>query len=269
LIKLKGGGNNMVGKRMPVLFIGHGSPMNAITSNSFTADMKKLAGNIPVPDAILVISAHWLTQGTRITSGKDPEQIYDFYGFPKELYSIKYQPKGSPEIASMISDLADGVPITPDDERGIDHAAWAVLLHIFPEGNVPVLELSLDMNAPPETHYKTGAALSSLRENGVLIIGSGNIVHNLLIMDYYEGVKPYDWAVEFDERIKNFLVEDNHSELIEYEKWGKISKYAVPTNEHYLPMLYSASLKQKDEKLEFFHESIQHGTISMRSFIIK
>lgn len=256
-------------EKMPVLFVGHGSPMNAISSNRFTSDMKKIALSIPVPRAILVISAHWLTRGTRITSGPEPEQIYDFYGFPEELYKIVYRPPGSPETAALICDLAEGITVDPDEERGIDHAAWAVLNHIFPGADIPVLELSLDMNISPEVHYKTGYALSELRENGILIIGSGNIVHNLVIMDYYEGAEPYAWAVEFDEKIKRFLLEDNHSDLIEYDKMGKIAKYAVPTNEHYIPMLYAAALKQKGESVEFFHESIQHGSISMRSFIIK
>lgn len=259
----------MVSERMPVIFVGHGSPMNAISGNSFTSDMKKIAQVIPVPRAILVISAHWLTKGTRITSGKYPEQIYDFYGFPEELYKVEYRPPGSPETAEMICVLAKDIPVIPDDERGIDHAAWAVLGHIFPEADIPVLELSLDMNATAEIHYKSGSVLSVLRENGILIIGSGNIVHNLMIMDYYEGAAPYEWAVEFDEKIKQFLLNDNHSGLIGYDKLGKISKYAVPTNEHYLPLLYAAALKQNAESVDFFHESIQHGSISMRSFIIK
>jgi len=255
-------------KKMPVLFIGHGSPLNAINSNTFTSDLKKISGLLPIPRAVLVISAHWLTRGTRITSGDCPEQIYDFYGFPEELYRINYSPSGSSEIAFMICDLVKNISVVPDNDRGIDHAAWAVLRHIFPDGDVPVLELSLDMNIDPEHHYNNGIALSALRENGILITGSGNIVHNLMIMDYYEGVEPYDWAVEFDEKVKQFLLEDNHKALIEYNKLGKIAKYAVPTDEHYLPMLYAAALKQKGETLDFFHESIHHGSISMSSFII-
>lgn len=259
----------MVIEKMPVLFIGHGSPVNAMASNAYTSDLKKISASIPAPRAVLVISAHWLTRGTRITSGTNPEQIFDFYGFPDELYKIKYQPKGSTEIASIICDLAKDLTVIPDNDRGIDHAAWAVLKHIFPEADIPVLEFSLDMNAVPEDHYRAGSALSSLRDNGILIIGSGNIVHNLMVMDYYEGAEPFDWAVEFDEKIKNFLIEDNHTGLIEYDKLGKISKYAVPTDEHFLPVLYAAALKQKEESIHFFHESIQHGSVSMRCFIIK
>ncbi len=255
-------------ERMPVLFIGHGSPMNAIHNNDFTSDLKRLAGRIPHPVAILVISAHWLTRGTRITSGIDPEQIYDFYGFPDELYAVKYQPPGSPRIAALVSESVKGLTVTHDEDRGIDHAAWAVLKHIYPEAEIPVLELSLDMNISPEQHYKAGKLLSGLRDKGLLIVGSGNIVHNLAVMDYYEGVEPQDWAVEFDERVKKNLIEGNHSELFEYEKWGKISKYAVPTDEHYIPMLYAAALRQDGEQLEFIHEAIHHGSISMRSFII-
>jgi len=256
-------------ERMPAVFIGHGSPMNAIHKNEFTEDLKKMAASIPEPEAILVVTAHWLTQGTRITSGENPEQIFDFYGFPEELYKIRYQPSGSPEIAAMIKGAVQGVIISPDEDRGIDHAAWAVLRHIYPDENIPVLELSLDMNASPELHYSIGRSLSVLRDKGILIIGSGNIVHNLQVMEYYEGVDPQIWAVEFDERIKKCLLEDNHAELIGYEKWGKISKYAAPTDEHYNPMLYTAALKQDGESIEFIHESIQHGSISMRTFIIR
>lgn len=259
----------MSNKRMPAIFIGHGSPMNAIHKNEFTEDLKKTALTIPEPDAVLVVSAHWLTQGTRLTSGENPEQIYDFYGFPEELYKIRYQPPVSRGIAGMIIESVNGVTIYSDEDRGIDHAAWAVLKHIYPEENIPVLELSLDMNASPEQHYNTGKSLSVLRDKGILIIGSGNIVHNLQVMEYYEGVEPQSRAVEFDELVKKYLLEDNHAELIGYEKWGKISKYAVPTDEHYIPMLYTAALKRDGESLEFIHESIQHGSISMRSFIIR
>jgi 4,5-DOPA dioxygenase extradiol len=254
--------------RMPVLFIGHGSPMNAIHNNDFTSDLKKLSAKLPLPAGIIVISAHWLTRGTRITSGEKPDQIYDFYGFPDELYTVKYTPAGSPEIASMVSESVPGVFITPDEDRGIDHAAWAVLKHIYPDADIPVLELSLDMDSLPEHHYKIGQALSLLRDKGLLIIGSGNIVHNLHLMDYYEGCDPLEWADEFDERVKKCLIEDNHADLINYDKWGKISKYAVPTDEHYIPMLYAAALKQDGDTLEFIHEAIHHGTVSMRSFII-
>jgi len=256
-------------KRMPAIFIGHGSPMNAIHKNEFTSDLQKTALSIPEPDAVLVVSAHWLTQGTRLTSGENPEQIYDFYGFPEELYKIRYQPPGSRGIAGMIIESVNGVTIYSDDDRGIDHAAWAVLKHIYPDENIPVLELSLDMNASPEQHYNIGKSLSVLRDKGILIIGSGNIVHNLQVMEYYEGVEPQSWAVEFDELVKKYLLEGNHTELIGYENWGKISKYAVPTDEHYTPMLYTSALKQDGESLEFIHESIQHGSISMRSFIIR
>jgi len=261
--------SNVNKEKMPVIFIGHGSPMNAIQNNDFTSDLKKLSARIPEPGAILVISAHWHTQGTRITSGKDPEQIYDFYGFPEELYTVRYQPPGSPEIAAMISSDTTGAAIIPDEDRGIDHAAWAVLKHIYPDGKIPVLEMSLDMNAKPDDHYKIGKSLSGLRYKGILIIGSGNIVHNLPLMDYYEGVAPQDWAVEFDGKVKKCLLDDNHTDLSGYEKWGKISKYAVPTEEHYAPMLYAAALKEKDDNLVFIHEAIHHGTISMRSFIIQ
>ncbi len=256
-------------ERMPVIFIGHGSPMNALYDNEYTSDLQKLGRRAPRPEAVLVISAHWLTNGTLITSGRDPEQIYDFYGFPDELYAINYQPPGSPDIAAMISGSVRGVTILPDRERGIDHAAWAVLKHIYPEGDIPVLEMSLDMNNSPEKHYQTGKALSVLREKGLLIIGSGNIVHNLALMDFYENAEPKEWAVEFDQKVKRCLLENDHAGLIDYEKWGKISRYSVPTDEHYIPLLYVAALMQKEDKLEFTHEAVHHGTISMRCFIVE
>jgi 4,5-DOPA dioxygenase extradiol len=259
----------MGNEKMPVLFVGHGSPVNAISSNAFTSDLKKISALIPLPKAVLVISSHWLTSGTRITSGNRPEQIYDFYGFPEELYRIRYSPPGSPETVSMICNLVKDITLIPDNDRGIDHAAWAVLRHIFPDEKIPVLELSLDMNSTPEFHYKAGKSLSALRENGILILCSGNIVHNLMIMDYYEGIEPYDWALEFDEKIKQLLMADNHLCLIHYDKLGKMAKYAVPTDDHYVPLLYAAALKQEGEAINFFHESIQHGSISMRSFIIQ
>lgn len=255
--------------RMPALFIGHGSPMNALHKNEFTAALGKLSSTFPEPEAILVVTAHWLTQGTRITSSKNPEQIYDFYGFPEELYAVKYQPPGSPAIAAMIKGYVNGVTITVDEDRGIDHAAWAVLKHIYPDEKIPVLELSLDMNVSPDIHYGIGRSLSVIRDRGILVIGSGNIVHNLQVMEYYEGVEPHDRAVEFDERVKKYMLENNHTELIEYEKWGNISRYAAPTDEHYIPMLYSAALKEDGESVNFIYESILHGSISMRSFIIR
>lgn len=254
--------------RMPVIFIGHGSPMNALLKNEYTEALAGISARVPEPEAVLVISAHWLTGGTKITSGSNPEQIYDFYGFPEELYSIVYRPPGSQEIAGMISDAVTDVKIVSDEDRGIDHAAWAVLRHIYPDQNVPVLELSLDLNASPDRHYNIGRALSVLRGKGILIIGSGNIVHNLPLMHEYEGTEPRDWAVEFDGRVKKCLLENDHASLIGYEKWGRISKYSVPTDEHYNPMLYISALKQDHEKIDFIHESFQYGTISMRSFII-
>lgn len=258
----------MDNNRMPVLFVGHGSPMNAIQKNGYTDDISKLGSRLPRPEAVLVVSAHWLTRGTRITAGSCPEQIYDFYGFPEELYRVRYRAPGSPGTAALVSASAPGLNIVPDKDRGVDHAAWAVLRHIFPDADVPVLELSLDIGAGPEQHYAAGKALASLREKGILIMGSGNIVHNLALMDYYRDVEPHDLAVEFDERVKRCLLEDRHKELIEYENWGKIAKYAAPTDDHYIPMLYAAALRQEGELIEFVHESIHHGSVSMRTFII-
>lgn len=254
---------------MPLLFIGHGSPMNAIQHNEFTSDLRAAAKILPRPESILVVSAHWQTNGTRVTSGADPEQIFDFYGFPDELYSINYQPAGSPSSASLAAGTIRSVKVELDQYRGIDHGAWTVLMHLFPDQDIPVIQLSLDIKATPDIHYQIGSELSSLRDRGVMVIGSGNIVHNLVVMDEYPWIEPRDWAVEFDERVGSNLLNGKDDELIGYEKWGRISHYAVPTDEHYIPMLYVLGMRREGEKVEFIHNSFQHGTISMRSFIIR
>lgn len=259
---------------MPVLFIGHGSPMNIISHNDYTQSLVKAANELPKPRAILVISAHWLTNGTYITCTNKPKTIYDFYGFPDELYRLAYSCSGSPEDAELIIKTIKSTKVNCGN-WGLDHAAWAVLKHMYPNADIPVLEMSIDYSPyndwnpkPLEYHYRLASELAPLRENGVLIIGSGNIVHNLGLIDYNVNAKPYPWAVEFDQKIKQFLVSRKHQHLINYLDIGKEAPYAVPTQDHYLPMIYAIGLQKKEDKLSFIYEGFQNGSVSMRAFQI-
>lgn len=257
----------MATKILPALFIGHGSPMNAISINSYTKDIARYTSNIEHPEAIVVISAHWLTRGTYITSSAAPEQIYDFYGFPDELYNIRYTPPGSPEKASMISRECGFIKTDP--ARGIDHAAWAVAKHMFPAADVPMLEISLDVNLSPLQHFEAGGKLGRLRSKKILFIGSGNMVHNLSIINFDDSAQPYEWAIRFDEWMKNRLKLRDTDNLVNYRTALDNYKLAFPTDEHYLPMLYVLGMMNENEKPHFIHESIQNGSISMRSFEIR
>ncbi|HWR45733.1 4,5-DOPA dioxygenase extradiol [Sporomusa sp.] len=253
--------------KMPVLFVGHGSPINIIEDNSYTRSLADLGKKLPKPEAIVVVSAHWQTRGTYITGSKAPPTIYDFYGFPEALYQATYTCPGSPEMAALVQEITQR-EIQVDNNRGIDHAAWAVLKHMYPSADIPVLEISLDVRKSPRDHYEMGRQLAPLRQEGVLIIGSGNIVHNLSRIDFsqlYSDV--YSWAAEIDGQIAEALVNRDHASLINYEKLP-YANIAVPTNEHYLPMLYSIALQEESDNLHFTCTDIQNGSISMRSFII-
>ena len=267
-------GNNNEGPKMPVLFIGHGSPMNIISDNSFTHDLKKLGKVLPKPKAILVISAHWLTSGTKILCSKSPQLIYDFYGFPKELYEIGYPCLGSADLATMICKKLESYHVECNYEWGYDHASWSILKHIYPNADIPVLELSLDYGInrwslkPIEYHYQLAKSMAFLRKEGVLIIGSGNIVHNLSIIDYQVDAPVMGWAKELDETVKSNLIGRNHKDLIHFQKMGDIANLGISTWDHYLPMIYAIGLQEKQESIEFIHEGFQHGSVSMRCFRI-
>jgi 4,5-DOPA dioxygenase extradiol len=255
--------------KTPVLFIGHGSPMNIIYKNEYTKSLQKLGMSLQKPDAILVVSAHWLTEGTFVCSADKPEQIYDFYGFPDELYAVKYHPPGARAIAESIAHKLKSDNIQLNAEWGIDHASWAVLAHMYPKADIPVFEMSLDVLKNEEEHYALGKKLSFLRRKNVLIIGSGNIVHNLRQIDFDENAKPFPWAIEFDEYIKDALLRKDRDRLLRYKELSPVSRLAVPTNDHYLPFLYSAALQEDDEQIKFIHESIRNGSISMRCFMVQ
>ncbi len=261
--------------RMPVLFIGHGSPMNIILDNSYTRSLSGLAAILPKPKAIMVISAHWLTKGTSVTCMERPKTIHDFYGFPDELFAQRYPSPGAPEEARATADLVKTVKIACSSEWGLDHASWAVLKHVYPKADIPVFEMSLAYSynewhpKPLHYHYAIARELSELRHRGVLIIGSGNIVHNLGMLDFENIDAPvYDWASEFDELIKDNLITRNHDALLCYHELGTSSSLAVPTLDHYLPMIYAVALQEKTEPLTFIHEGFQYGSISMRCFKI-
>ena len=261
--------------KMPVLFIGHGSPMNLILKNNFTRSLEKLGKNLPEPEAILVISAHWLTGGTYVSCMDKPEMIYDFYGFPRELYEMKYPSPGSPDDARYVTEKVQKTQVKCNYDWGLDHASWAVLRHMYPDADIPVFEMSLDYSfnewnpKPLQYHYDIASELADLRTRGVLIIGSGNIVHNLGLIDFQNiDAQPYEWAIEFDEFVKFNLINQNHKELVNFKEMGKHASLAVPTLDHYLPMIYAIALQGKDETLKFTYEGFQNGSISMRCFQI-
>jgi 4,5-DOPA dioxygenase extradiol len=254
--------------KMPVLFLGHGSPMNAIEENQFVAGFRDLAKSLPQPNAILCISAHWYTKGTKLTAMEMPKTIHDFGGFPQELFEVQYPAKGSPELALETKELLLPTEVELDDTWGLDHGAWSVIKHLYPEANIPVIQLSIDYSKPPEYHFELAKQLSDLRYKGILIVGSGNIVHNLRLVDYPNFDKDnygYDWAIEAREVVNNYLLDANFKPLLEYEKQSKALRLAIPTPEHFLPLIYTLGLKDKKDKLYLFNDKLVAGSLSMTS----
>ncbi len=254
--------------RMPVLFVGHGSPMNALEQNIYTRSWKDLGEKLPRPSAILSISAHWITEGTFVHVEAKPKIIHDFYGFPKELYALTYPCPGAPEVASATQEILTPTIVLPDSQWGIDHGTWVVLHHMFPNADIPVFQMSIDVSRSHEQHYELGRLLMPLREKGVLIMGSGNLVHNLGRIDFNEEAVPFDWALEFDTQAKNLLQDGDHRALINYENLGQSAAISIPTPDHYWPLLYALGLQEKNESLTFPVEGISHGSISMRAIKI-
>lgn len=253
---------------MPVLFIGHGSPMNAIADNDYTKTLNRLGLELPAPKAILVVSAHWLTQGTFVTSTDTPKMIYDFFGFPHELFAATYPARGSQAAALKINHLIEDTRIQFDNGTwGIDHGSWSVLRHLYPKADVPALQLSIDLSQPPAWHFKFAQELVKLREEGILIIGSGNIVHNLRNFSWKEEGPVFDWALEFDQWFKQKLeARDFNSLITDYNK-TETGKLSVPALDHYLPAIYALGASLPDDKLTHVYEEIQNGSIAMRSFM--
>ncbi len=249
---------------MPALFIGHGSPINAVEDNEFSRSWAQVGQTLPKPEAILSISAHWETTGTCICALPTPPTLYDFYGFPQPLYEMQYPAPGAPDLARSIKQTIADPVLHLDHNWGLDHGTWSVLCRMFPKADIPVLQLSLDFDHPPGYHYQLGQKLRYLRSQGILIIGSGNMVHNLRAMTQQESA--FDWAQAFDTQLAGLIEAGNHQALIDYPSLGDNARQAIPTNEHYLPLLYILALQVKTERIDFFCDKVTLGSISMRSF---
>lgn len=254
--------------KMPVLFLGHGSPMNAIEENEFVQGFRKVATQIPEPKAIVCISAHWETNGTFVTAMQNPPTIHDFGGFPQALFDVQYPAPGSPELAARTKELIHSTNVVLDQSWGLDHGAWSVIRHLYPNANIPVIQMSIDYNKGPKYHYELGQQIKLLREKGILIIGSGNMVHNLRMVDWRNiniSGSGYDWAIEADEKMKKFILDQNHTALINFRSQGRVFDLAIPTPEHYLPLLYALGLKDSDESVSLFNDNTLGGSLSMTS----
>ncbi|KAA2285870.1 4,5-DOPA dioxygenase extradiol [Arenimonas fontis] len=251
---------------MPVLFVGHGSPMNAIEDNPWRRGWQAVGRRLPRPKAILCVSAHWETEGVYVGSGAQPDTLHDFRGFPRALFQVKYPAPGSPELAHRVAELLEGTRVHLDPQRGLDHGAWSVLSAMYPDADVPVLQLSLHSLQPGAWHYDLARQLQPLRDEGVLVMGSGNIVHNLR---YWrpDMAEPYDWAARFDEDIAERIAEGHHEGMLGYETLGPDALLAIPTPEHYLPLVYVLALQREGEPVEFFNDQVS-SSISMRSVLI-
>ena len=256
---------------MPALFVGHGSPMNAIGNNTFSRTWQELGKHLPKPKAIVSVSAHWETRGLYVTAMKNPRTIHDFGGFPRELFEVQYPAPGSPELAVETQNTLKNEVIGLDEGWGLDHGTWSVLKHMYPAADIPVIQLSIDYTKPPQYHYDLGKMLASLRENGVLIMGSGNLVHNLRMVDWDKLNEPgygYEWAIEANEKMKKFILEGDHQSLINYRSQGRSFDLAIPTPEHFLPLLYILGLKKENEIPEFFNDDPVAGSLTMTSLKI-
>jgi 4,5-DOPA dioxygenase extradiol len=247
---------------MPVVFFGHGSPMNTLERNPYTEAWRRIGESIPAPKAILCVSAHWYTEGTAVTAMSRPKTIHDFYGFPQALFDVQYPAPGEPKLASRVRELLAPLEVGLDESWGLDHGTWSVLKHAYPKADVPVVQLSIDGTQPPQFHYETGRRLAALRDEGILVAGSGNVVHNLRLMKRGGG-RAFDWAVRFNESIREALAARDHVILVSFDKLGEDARLSVPTPEHYLPLLYIAGLQGADETMSFPVDGYDLGSISM------
>jgi 4,5-DOPA dioxygenase extradiol len=253
---------------MPVLFIGHGSPMNGIEDNEFSQRWAQMANEIPAPKAVLVVSAHWFTRGTHITAMEFPETIHDFGGFPQALFEVQYPAPGNPELAKDTANLIHSTDIGLAHDWGLDHGAWTVVRRMYPDAKIPVLQLSIDYTKPPQYHYDLAKEIYELRKKGVLIIGSGNMVHNLRMVSWQNINNPgygFDWALKMNDTFKELITSGTHDKLIKYENLGKEAMLAIPTPEHYLPLLYTLALQDSKDKISFFNDKAVAGSLTMTS----
>jgi 4,5-DOPA dioxygenase extradiol len=255
-------------ENMPALFVGHGSPMNAIEDNEFAEGWKAIGKGIPSPKAILCISAHWETTGTFVTAMEKPRTIHDFGGFPPELYDVQYPAPGNPALAGQTKEVVKKVLVELDTNWGLDHGCWSVVRRMYPNADVPVLQLSMDHDQSPQWHFDLAKDLAALRKKGVLVIGSGNMVHNLRRMNWRTPNVSYDWAEEMNVKFKNYILSGEYNHLIDYPSLGTAAMLSIPTPEHFLPMLYVLGLKEDAEQVEFFNDKTVMGSVSMTSFKI-
>lgn len=257
-------------ERMPVLFLGHGSPMNAIEDNQFVRGFKEIAKTLPKPKAILCISAHWYIHGTNILSAAMPKTIHDFGGFPEKLFQVQYPAKGSPELAKEVNNLL-GAKASLSDDWGLDHGAWSVLVHLYPKADIPVIQMSIDYTKSASYHFELAKLLRKLRDRGILMIGSGNIVHNLGMIDWPNIDKEnhgYDWAREMRDKTNRFILDRNFQSLIDYQKLGKAFQNGIPTPDHYLPLIYTLGLSEIKDEFQLFNDKMVAGSLSMTSLKI-
>lgn len=257
---------------MPVLFLGHGSPMNAIEENIFVQNFREQAKLLPTPKAILCVSAHWFTKGTKVLAVKQPETIHDFGGFPKALFDVQYPAPGNPELAAETAKLLDPTHVEMSTDWGFDHGSWSVIKHFYPEANIPMIQLSIDYTKEAQYHYDLAKRLAALRKKGVLIVGSGNIIHNLRLVDF-RNINTlgfgFDWAQEAHQKVGDWLRSGNFNPLIDYRNQGTSLQLAAPTPDHFLPLIYALALKGKNEDLHFFNDYLLAGSLSMTSILIK
>jgi 4,5-DOPA dioxygenase extradiol len=254
-------------KLMPAIFFGHGNPLNAFLRNQYTEAWSNIGNSLPQPKAVLCVSAHWYLPGTAVTAMVQPRTIHDFGGFPRELYEVQYPAPGSPELARRVQNLLAPVPVELDEKSwGLDHGTWSVLCHVFPNARIPVVQLSIDETQPPEFHYELGKSLAPLRDEGVLIVGSGNLVHNLHTYAWgRHDVEPFDWALRFEKLARELLLKDDHAPLVAYESLGRDALLSAPTPDHYLPLLYVMGASRPGDVVIFPIDGFDGGSISMLS----
>jgi 4,5-DOPA dioxygenase extradiol len=249
---------------LPAIFFGHGNPMNAVSRNAYTEAWRLMGTQLPRPRAILCVSAHWYVPMTGVTVGTAPRTIHDFGGFPRELYAVQYPAPGDPDLARRVQKLLAPLPVQLDDTWGLDHGTWSVLCHVYPQADVPVVQLSIDETQPPAFHYEIGRKLAPLRGEGVLVVGSGNLIHNLHAYAWGRHVpEPFDWAVRFEKEARARLVAGDHQPLVDYETLGRDALLSIPTPDHYLPLLYVIGTRQKGDAATFPVEGIDGGSVSM------
>jgi 4,5-DOPA dioxygenase extradiol len=249
---------------IPAIFFGHGNPLNALAANSYTAAWAALGRSVPRPRAVLAISAHWYIPYSAVTANTAPPTLHDFGGFPRELYQVQYPAPGSPELARRVQELLGTVSVKSDESWGLDHGTWAVLKHVFPQADIPVVQLGIDGTQPPRFHYELGKRLAPLREEGILVVGSGNLVHNLTAYAWGgREVQPFDWAVRFEEQVIKALLQDDAEALVDYGRFGRDALLSVPTPDHYLPLLYVLGLRRKQDRISFAVRGVDGGSVSM------